>query len=235
VVAPASALPYPRDDHYGNDEKMLWALADALRNEYQAIVDAGLYVQIDDAFLPYMHEKMVPPKTLKQYLTWAELRIAALNHALKGIPEDRARYHICWGSWNGPHVFDVPIKDILPLLLKIKVGTYSFEAANPRHQHEWQAWKTVKVPKGKTLMPGVVTHSTNIVEHPELVAERLMRYAGIRSRGASIRRSSGRSSRRWPKAPRSRASACGARRSRRRRRQPDPRLRRNRRGVPPDG
>ena len=179
VVAPASAIPYPDDRHYGNEEKMLADLADALHQEYQAIIDAGLYVQVDDAFLPYMHEKMVPPKTLKEYLAWAELRVEALNRALKGIPEEKSRYHICWGSWNGPHVYDVPIKDILPLLLKIKVGTYSFEAANPRHQHEWQAWKTVKVPKGKTLMPGVVTHSTNIVEHPELVAERITRYAGI--------------------------------------------------------
>jgi len=179
VVAPASALPYPTDEHYGNEEKILWALADALHHEYQAVVDAGLYVQVDDAFLPYMHEKMVPPKTLKQYLKWAEMRVAALNHALKGIPEERSRYHICWGSWNGPHVFDVPIRDILSLLMKIKVGAYSFEAANPRHGHEWKAWKTVKVPKGKALMPGVVTHSTNIVEHPELVAERLMHYASI--------------------------------------------------------
>ena len=179
VVAPASALPYPTDEYYGKEEKFLWALADALREEYKAVTDAGLIAQIDDAFLPYMHEKMVPPKTNKQYLKWAEMRIEALNHALEGIPEERTRYHICWGSWNGPHVFDVPIKDILPLLLKIKVGTYSFEAANPRHQHEWKAWRDVKVPKGKRLMPGVVTHSTNIVEHPELVAERLERYAGI--------------------------------------------------------
>lgn len=179
VVAPASALPYPADEYYGSDEKMLFALADALHEEYKAVVDAGLIVQIDDAFLPYMHEKMVPPKTLKQYLKWAELRIEALNRALKGIPQERSRYHICWGSWNGPHTYDVPIKDILPLLLKIKVGAYSFEAANPRHQHEWKAWKVTKIPKGKVLMPGVVTHSTNIVEHPELVAERLIRYADI--------------------------------------------------------
>jgi 5-methyltetrahydropteroyltriglutamate--homocysteine methyltransferase len=179
VVAPASALPYPTDEYYGKDEKFLWALADALHEEYKAVTDAGLIAQIDDAFLPYMHEKMVPPASLKQYLKWADLRVEALNHALTGIPEERSRYHICWGSWNGPHVFDVPIKDILPIILKIKVGAYSFEAANPRHQHEWKAWKDVKVPKGKRLMPGAVTHSTNIVEHPELVAERLIRYASI--------------------------------------------------------
>jgi 5-methyltetrahydropteroyltriglutamate--homocysteine methyltransferase len=106
-----------------------------------------------------------------------QLRIAALNHALEGIPPERSRYHICWGSWNGPHLFDVPLKDILDIVLKVNVGTYSFEAANPRHEHEWQLWKTVKLPPGKSIMPGVVTHSTNVVEHPELVAERLQRFA----------------------------------------------------------
>ena len=179
VVAPASATANLKDEYYGDDEKLIFALADALRDEYRAIADAGLIVQVDDAWLTAMHDHMVPPWTMAQYRDWAELRVAALNRALDGIPEERTRYHICWGSWNGPHVFDVPIRDILPLLMKIKVGAYSFEAANPRHGHEWQAWKTVKVPKGKALMPGVVTHSTNIVEHPELVAERLMHYASI--------------------------------------------------------
>jgi 5-methyltetrahydropteroyltriglutamate--homocysteine methyltransferase len=177
VVAPASALPNVKDEHYGSEEKLLFALADALRTEYRAIIDAGLYLQVDDAFLPYMYEKLVPPMTLAQYRQWCELRIAALNRALEGIPLEKSRYHICWGSWNGPHMFDVPLKDILDIVLKVNVGAYSFEAANPRHEHEWQVWKSIKLAPGKALMPGVVTHSTNIVEHPELVSERLQRFA----------------------------------------------------------
>ena len=179
VVAPASALPGAKNEHYKNEEAYLTALADALHREYKAIVDAGLYVQIDDAFLPYMHERMVPPMTNKQYRRWAQMRIEALNHALKGIPEERSRYHICWGSWNGPHVFDVPLKDILDLLLQVRVGHYSFEAANPRHEHEWRVWETVKLKRDKILIPGVISHATNIVEHPELVADRLVRFAKI--------------------------------------------------------
>jgi 5-methyltetrahydropteroyltriglutamate--homocysteine methyltransferase len=179
VVAPASALPGAKNEHYQNEETFLAALADALHQEYKAIVDAGLYVQIDDAFLPYMHERMVPPMTNKQYRRWAQMRVEALNHALKGIPEARSRYHICWGSWNGPHVFDVPLKDIIDLLLQVRVGHYSFEAANPRHEHEWRVWETVKLKRGQILIPGVISHATNIVEHPELVAERLLRFAKI--------------------------------------------------------
>jgi 5-methyltetrahydropteroyltriglutamate--homocysteine methyltransferase len=179
VVAPASALPGAKNEHYKNEEAYLTALADALHQEYKAVVDAGLYVQIDDAFLPYMHERMVPPMTNKQYRRWAQMRVEALNHALKGIPEERSRYHICWGSWNGPHVFDVPLKDIIDLLLQVRVGHYSFEAANPRHEHEWKVWETVKLKRNKVLIPGVISHATNIVEHPELVAERLLRFAKI--------------------------------------------------------
>ena len=179
VVAPASALPTAKNEFYRDDESFLFALAEALREEYRAIIAAGLFVQIDDAFLPYMYEKLVPPMTLAEYRRWAELRIAALNHALEGLPPEKTRYHICWGSWNGPHMFDVALKDIVDLVLKVNVGAYSFEAANPRHEHEWQVWKQVKLPPSKKLMPGIVTHSTNIVEHPELVAERLLRFAGI--------------------------------------------------------
>ncbi len=179
VVAPASAIPNARDDHYGDEERLLFALADALHEEYRAIVDAGLYLQIDDAFLPYMYERLVPPMTMAEYREWAELRIAALNHALRGLPPERTRYHICWGSWNGPHMFDVPMKDIVDIVLTVNAGAYAFEAANPRHEHEWQVWKTVKPPEGTRLMPGLIAHSTNVVEHPELVAERLMRYAEL--------------------------------------------------------
>jgi 5-methyltetrahydropteroyltriglutamate--homocysteine methyltransferase len=177
VVAPASALPNAKNEYYRDEESFLFALAEALRTEYRAIIDAGLDLQVDDAFLPMTYEKMVPPMTLAQYRQWAALRIAALNHALEGLPPERTRYHICWGSWNGPHMFDVPLKDIVDLVLEVKTGALSFEAANPRHEHEWRVWKKVRLPPGKVLMPGLVAHSTNIVEHPELVAERLMRFA----------------------------------------------------------
>jgi 5-methyltetrahydropteroyltriglutamate--homocysteine methyltransferase len=179
VVAPASALPGAKLEYYKDEDSYLAALADALHQEYQAIVDAGLYVQIDDAFLPYMYERMVPPLSKAAYRRWAELRIDALNRALAGIPEERSRYHICWGSWNGPHAFDVPLKEIIDLILKVRVGHYSFEAANPRHAHEWRVWETVKLAPGKVLIPGVISHATNIVEHPELVAERIVRLAKI--------------------------------------------------------
>jgi 5-methyltetrahydropteroyltriglutamate--homocysteine methyltransferase len=179
VVAPASALPGAKIEHYKDEESYLFALADALHQEYKTIVDAGLDVQIDDAFLPYMYERMVPPMSKADYLRWAGLRIDALNHALAGIPEERSRYHICWGSWNGPHAFDVPLKDIVDLVLKVRVGHYSFEAANPRHAHEWRVWETVKLRPGQVLIPGVISHATNIVEHPELVAERIVRLANI--------------------------------------------------------
>ena len=179
VVAPASALPGGKNEFYKDEESFLFALADALNAEYRAIVDAGLIVQIDDAFLPYWHEKMVPPMTLAEYRKWAELRIDALNHALRGIPEEQSRYHLCWGSWNGPHAFDVPLKDIVDLMLKVKVGGYQYEAANPRHEHEWTVWESVKLPAGKTLIPGCVSHATNIVEHPELVAQRITRLAKL--------------------------------------------------------
>jgi len=179
VVAPASALPGAKLEYYRDEDSYFAALADALHQEYQAIVDAGLYVQIDDAFLPYMYERMVPPMSKAAYRRWAKLRIDALNRALAGIPEERSRYHICWGSWNGPHAFDVPLKEIIDLVLKVRVGHYSFEAANPRHAHEWRVWETVKLAPGKVLIPGVISHATNIVEHPELVAERIVRLAKI--------------------------------------------------------
>jgi 5-methyltetrahydropteroyltriglutamate--homocysteine methyltransferase len=179
VVAPASALPGAKIEHYKDEETFLFALADALHQEYKAITDAGLYVQIDDAFLPYMHERMVPPMSNADYRRWAQMRVDALNHALRGIPEERSRYHICWGSWNGPHAFDVPLKDIIDLVVQVRVGHYSFEAANPRHAHEWRVWETVKLEPGKILIPGVISHATNIVEHPELVAERIVRLAKI--------------------------------------------------------
>jgi len=179
VVAPASALPGCKNEHYSDEKSLIFALADCLHQEYKAIVDAGLYLQVDDAFLPYMHERMVPPLSTAEYRAWARLRIDALNHALRGIPEERTRYHICWGSWNGPHAFDVPLKEIVDLLLQVNVGHYSVEQANPRHEHEWTVWQNVKLPAGRKLIPGVISHATNIVEHPELVAQRLVRLARI--------------------------------------------------------
>jgi len=179
LVAPASAFPFFKNEYYRDDEALLFALAEALREEYKAVLDAGLRLQIDDAFLPYTYERIVPPLTLAQYRKWAELRIDALNHALEGLPEERIRYHICWGSWNAPHTHDVPLKDIVDLLLKLRVGGYQFEAANVRHEHEWKVWQSVKVPEGRVLIPGVISHATNVVEHPELVADRLVCFANI--------------------------------------------------------
>jgi 5-methyltetrahydropteroyltriglutamate--homocysteine methyltransferase len=154
-------------------------VADALNEEYCAIVDSGFLLQVDDAHLPIMYERMVPPSSMADYLAWADLRIEALNRALKGIPENSVRYHLCWGSWNAPHTSDVPLKDIVHLLLRLRVGAYSIEAANPRHEHEWRVWQSVKLPAQKLLIPGVISHATNVVEHPELIAERIVRFAEL--------------------------------------------------------
>ena len=139
----------------------------------------GLGVEVDDAFLTSSYDIMVPPKTLADYRKWAAVRVEALNHALKGIPEEKSRYHLCWGSWNGPHTNDVALKDIVDLVLKVRVGGYSLEMANPRHEHEWRVWEAVKLPAGRKLVPGLISHATNVVEHPELVAERIVRLANL--------------------------------------------------------
>jgi 5-methyltetrahydropteroyltriglutamate--homocysteine methyltransferase len=179
VAAPASAFSMSPNEYYESDEEYIFAGAEALRTEYKAITDAGLYVQIDDAHLPFTYDRMVPPATPKEFRKWARIRVDALNHALRGIPEERVRYHICWGSWNGPHSSDVPLAEIVDLILRVRAGAYSIEAANARHEHEWQVWKTVKLPEDRKLIPGVVSHQTNVVEHPELVAERLLRFASV--------------------------------------------------------
>jgi 5-methyltetrahydropteroyltriglutamate--homocysteine methyltransferase len=179
VVAPASCFPTLIDEHYGSQEAALMGVAEALREEYEAIVEAGLYLQIDDAYIPFMYDVLVPPGTMDDYRAWARPRLDALNHALEGIPEDRVRYHVCWGSWNGPHTNDVALRDIVDLVLEVNAGTYLFEAANPRHEHEWRIWENVELPAGKVIAPGVISHATNVVEHPELVAERLERFAGL--------------------------------------------------------
>jgi 5-methyltetrahydropteroyltriglutamate--homocysteine methyltransferase len=179
AVAPGSVIPDRDDLYYKDDEAFLYAVADALREEYEAIVNAGFVLQIDDAYMATTYDIIVPPGSLQDYRRWAEQRVEALNHALRGIPEDRTRYHMCWGSWNGPHVSDVPFKEIADLVLRVNVGGYALEMGNPRHEHEWRVWETVKLPAGRVLLPGVISHSTNVVEHPELVSERLIRLARL--------------------------------------------------------
>ena len=179
VVAPSSAVPIRIDEHYESDEEFIFALADALREEYLAIVYAGFILQIDDPGLVDWWDMLKPALSVDEYRDrFARLRIDAINHALKGIPEDRVRYHLCWGSWHGPHTHDLPFEHIVGLMLQVKAQCYSFEAANVRHEHEWKLWNDVKLPGGKMILPGVVSHSTNLVEHPELVADRIMRFAG---------------------------------------------------------
>ncbi len=179
AVAPCSVAPDRLDEHYKSSEESLFAIAEALREEYRAIVDAGFILQIDDAYLATTYEVLVPPGTMADFRRWAAPRIEALNHAIAGLPTERLRYHMCWGSWNGPHVSDVPLKDVVDLMLQVKVGGYAIEMANPRHEHEWRVWETVKLPDGKVLLPGVISHATNVVEHPELVAERIVRLAKL--------------------------------------------------------
>ena len=179
VVAPASVLQGLRDEYYGTEEKLSSALGEALREEYRAITDAGLIVQLDDAWLAAKYDVMVPPASFADYYSWAEQKIAALNRALEGIPEQQSRYHVCWGSWNGPHTNDVAAEDIVDLILSVKVGGYSLEMANPRHEHEWRVWEKAKLPPERVLIPGVIAHTTNVVEHPKLVAERLLRLAKL--------------------------------------------------------
>jgi len=179
VLAPGWLEHFFHNEYYSNDEQYLFALADAMKHEYKAIVDAGFILQLDDPALPDTYDMIVPTPTIAEYRKFAEVRIDALNHALQGLPEDRVRYHICWGSWHGPHTHDLPLKHVVDLMLKVKAGAYSVEAANPRHEHEWKVWKDVKLPDGKILIPGVVSHASNVVEHPELVADRIALYAGI--------------------------------------------------------
>ncbi len=177
VAAPSSVIPDRRNEFYANDDACLEAIAKAMRTEYKMIVDAGFLLQLDDARAAVTFDRMVPPASLADYRSWVARHTEVLNHALEGIPEDRVRYHVCWGSWPGPHVTDVPLKDIVDLVLKVRAGAYVIEGANPRHEHEWRVWKSVKLPAGKVLIPGVISHATNVVEHPELVAERIARYA----------------------------------------------------------
>ena len=179
VAAPGSAIAGRLNEYYQDDASFLYALTDALAVEYHAIADAGLLLQVDDAFLPTEYDRIDFDGDMAAYRRFSMGRIEALNHALQGIPRDRVRYHVCWGSWNGPHSSDVPLREIVDLVLQVNAGAYAIEAANPAHEHEWEVWQTAKLPDGATLIPGVVTHSTHVLEHPELVAQRLERFANL--------------------------------------------------------
>ena len=179
VLAPGWLEHWMYNEYYRSDEDYLFALADAMKHEYKAVIDAGFILQLDDPGLPDTYDMIVPTPSIEDYRKFAEVRVEALNHALKGLPEDRIRYHICWGSWHGPHTHDLPLKHVVDLMLRVTAEAYSVEAANPRHEHEWKVWQDVKLPEGKILIPGVVSHASNVVEHPELVADRIVQYAGL--------------------------------------------------------
>jgi 5-methyltetrahydropteroyltriglutamate--homocysteine methyltransferase len=178
AVAPASTAYDGVNEFYSNEKEYIYAIADALREEYLAIHKAGLLLQVDDAVLANMYDELVRTSP-ERYREWANLRVEALNHALAGIPENRIRYHVCFGSWHVPHVADAPLEEVVDLILKVRAGAYSIEAANVRHEHEWRVWETVKLPEGKCLIPGVITHHTTTVEHPRLVADRIVRFARL--------------------------------------------------------
>jgi 5-methyltetrahydropteroyltriglutamate--homocysteine methyltransferase len=179
VVAPASVY-WLRNEHYATEEELVYAVADALHQEYAAIVEAGFLLQVDDAVLMHEYDSILAEGgSVEDYRRWAELRVEALVHALRGLPEDRIRYHVCFGSWHGPHVHDPPLADLIDLVLKVPARYYLMEQGNPRHEHEWRIWEGVTLPEGKVLVPGVVTHHTTVVEHPEAVAQRLVRLANV--------------------------------------------------------
>jgi 5-methyltetrahydropteroyltriglutamate--homocysteine methyltransferase len=179
VAAPASVIPDRKNEYYESDEACLLAIGEAMRTEYRMIIEAGFLLQLDDARAAVTYDRMVPPGSMADYRKWVAMHMEVLNHAIAGLPPERIRYHVCWGSWPGPHTTDVPLRDIVDLILSARVGAYVLEAANPRHAHEWTVWQDVKLPDGKVLIPGVISHATNIVEHPELVAERIVRYANL--------------------------------------------------------
>ena len=179
AVAPGSIISRRANQYYPSEEAFLFAIADAMKAEYKSIVDAGFLLQIDDPQLVTRYDAEDPPPDPEEYRKRAAVRVEALNHALADIPQERVRYHICWGGWHGPHTTDLPLRDIVDLLLEIRAGAYLIEAANARHEHEWRVWEQAKLPQGKILVPGVVSHATNVVEHPELVAERIVRFANL--------------------------------------------------------
>jgi 5-methyltetrahydropteroyltriglutamate--homocysteine methyltransferase len=179
VAAPASVIPDRKNEYYRSEEDLIRAIGAAMRTEYRIIIDAGFVLQLDDARAAVTYDRMVPPASFGDYRKWLALQVDVLNEAIAGLPADRIRYHVCWGSWPGPHSSDVALKDIVDLILRMKVGAYVIEGANPRHEHEWRVWETAKLPPDRLLIPGVISHATNVVEHPELVAERIVRIARL--------------------------------------------------------
>jgi 5-methyltetrahydropteroyltriglutamate--homocysteine methyltransferase len=178
AISPTNLEMYFSNEFYRSDEEYLAALAEAMNEEYRAIVDAGFLVQIDDPRL-ITHYNRTPGLTIEECRKFIAARVEAVNHALRGIPEDRVRFHTCYSVNVAPRVHDLELKHYVDLLLKIKAQAYSIEAANPRHEHEWQVWAEVKLPAGKVLLPGVVSHCVYQVEHPELVAQRIERFASV--------------------------------------------------------
>jgi len=178
AVAPGTMEHWMKNEYYKTNEEYLFAIAAAMAEEYRAITDAGFVLQIDDPDLADAWQ-MYPQMSTTEYRKYQELRIEALNHGLKGLPEDRIRFHMCWGSYHGPHKYDISLKDIVDLILKVRAGCYSIEASNPCHEHEWRVWEDVKLPDGKSLMPGVIGHYSDFIEHPRAIADRLIRYAKI--------------------------------------------------------
>jgi 5-methyltetrahydropteroyltriglutamate--homocysteine methyltransferase len=178
AISPSNIEDWQRNAYYKSQEDYVFAIADAMREEYKAIVDAGLLLQIDDPRL-VTYYIIHPEVSIADCRKWAEIRVEALNRALRGIAEDKVRFHTCYGINMGPRIHDMELKDIVDIILRINAGAYSFEAANPRHEHEWKVWKNAKLPAGKVLVPGVISHSTVLVEHPELVAERIVRFANV--------------------------------------------------------
>jgi 5-methyltetrahydropteroyltriglutamate--homocysteine methyltransferase len=177
-IAPGSASRIG-NSYYATDDEFLFACADAMREEYKAIVDAGLILQLDDPSIAENWDQINPAPTVAEYQRFSMRRVEALNHAIRGLPKDRIRFHLCWGSWHGPHTTDIPMRDIVEVMLAVQCQAYSFEAGNVRHEHEWRVWQDVKLPDDKLILPGVVSHATNVVEHPELVAERILRFARL--------------------------------------------------------
>jgi 5-methyltetrahydropteroyltriglutamate--homocysteine methyltransferase len=177
-TAPASLEVYRRNDYYPTDEEYVYAIAEAMRVEYTAIVNAGVILQVDDAWLPALWDRIGMQMGLEAFRRRCIVRVEALNHALRGLPLEQIRYHLCWGSWHGPHVYDLELRHIVDIMLMVNAGAYLVEGANARHEHEWQVWESVALPSDRILIPGVVTHSTDVVEHPDLVAQRIQRFAG---------------------------------------------------------
>src|SRR5436190_3143756 len=172
-TAPASLEVYRRNEYYKSEEEFVFAIAEAMRVEYEAIVRSGVVLQIDDAWLVALWDRIGIQMGLPAFRKRTQMRIEALNHALRNVPEDRVRYHLCWGSWHGPHAFDIELDKLVDLMLRVRAQAYLIEAANARHEHEYAIWEQVKLPEGKILIPGMISHATDGIEHPELVAQRI--------------------------------------------------------------